>query len=170
MVANVVFLILGAVIGIALGYFFAASRKTVTTETDNSELITLRQDAASSRTQAEELTRRLEDAEHRAAGLIQFQTQAAAAQARAQQLEVQLSKMESSAKQNSDVLEILTPIRQQLEQMHDRVDSMERQRAEQQANSPSSLRRQQNATTASLPPTPSRQQALSRLLLQFEQN
>lgn len=39
--------------------------------------------------------------------------------------------MESSAKQNSDVLEILTPIRQQLEQMHDRVDSMERQRAEQ---------------------------------------
>ena len=131
MVANVVFLILGAVIGIALGYFFAASRKTVTTETDNSELITLRQDAASSRTQAEELTRRLEDAEHRAAGLIQFQTQAAAAQARAQQLEVQLSKMESSAKQNSDVLEILTPIRQQLEQMHDRVDSMERQRAEQ---------------------------------------
>ena len=131
MVANVVFLILGAVIGIALGYFFAASRKTVTTETDNSELITLRQDATSSRTQVDELTRRLEDAEHRAAGLIQFQTQAAAAQARAQQLEVQLSKMESSAKQNSDVLEILTPIRQQLEQMHDRVDSMERQRAEQ---------------------------------------
>ncbi|WP_291452434.1 DNA recombination protein RmuC [Actinomyces sp. ICM47] len=131
MVANVVFLILGAVIGIALGYFFAASRKTVATETDNSELITLRQDVASSRTQVEELTRRLEDAEHRAAGLIQFQTQAAAAQARAQQLEVQLSKMESSAKQNSDVLEILTPIRQQLEQMHDRVDSMERQRAEQ---------------------------------------
>lgn len=131
MVANVVFLILGAVIGIALGYLFAASRKTVTTETDNSELITLRQDAASSRTQVEELTRRLEDAEHRAAGLIQFQTQAAAAQARAQQLEVQLSKMESSAKQNSDVLEILTPIRRQLEQMHDRVDSMERQRAEQ---------------------------------------
>ncbi|WP_299081551.1 hypothetical protein, partial [uncultured Fretibacterium sp.] len=77
------------------------------------------------------LSRRLEDAEHRAAGLIQFQTQAAAAQARAQQLEVQLSKMESSAKHNSDVLEILTPIRQQLEQMHDRVDSMERQRAEQ---------------------------------------
>ena len=80
MVANVVFLILGAVIGIALGYFFAASRKTVTTDTDNSELITLRQNAASSRTQVEELTRRLEDAEHRAAGLIQFQTQAAAAQ------------------------------------------------------------------------------------------
>ena len=131
MVANVVFLILGAVIGIALGYFFATSRKTVTPETNNSELITLRQDAASSRTQVDELTRRLEDAEHRAAGLIQFQTQAAAAQARAQQLEVQLSKMESSAKQNSDVLEILTPIRQQLEQMHDRVDSMERQRAEQ---------------------------------------
>ena len=66
MVANVVFLILGAVIGIALGYFFAASRKTVTTETDNSELITLRQDATSSRTQVDELTRRLEDAEHRA--------------------------------------------------------------------------------------------------------
>lgn len=131
MVANVVFLILGAVIGIALGYFFATSRKTVTPETNNSELITLRQDAASSRTQVDELTRRLEDAEHRAAGLIQFQTQAAAAQARAQQLEVQLSKMESSAKQNSDVLEILTPIRQQLEQMHDRVDSMEQQRAEQ---------------------------------------
>ena len=127
MVANVVFLILGAVIGIALGYFFAASRKTVATETDNSELITLRQDVASSRAQVEELSRRLEDAEHRAAGLIQFQTQAAAAQARAQQLEVQLSKMESSA----NVLEILTPIRQQLEQMHDRVDSMERQRAEQ---------------------------------------
>ena len=131
MVANVVFLILGAVIGIALGYFFAASRKTVATETDNRELITLRQDVASSRTQVDELTRRLENAEQRAAGLIQFQTQAAAAQARAQQLEVQLSKMESSAKQNSDVLEILTPIRQQLEQMHDRVDSMERQRAEQ---------------------------------------
>ena len=46
MVANVVFLILGAVIGIALGYFFATSRKTVTSETNNSELITLRQDAA----------------------------------------------------------------------------------------------------------------------------
>ena len=81
MVANVVFLILGAVIGIALGYFFAASRKTVATETDNSELISLRQDSVSARTQVEELTRRLEDAERRAAGLIQFQTQAAAAQA-----------------------------------------------------------------------------------------
>lgn len=131
MVANVVFLILGAVIGIVLGYFIAASRKTIATETDNSELITLRQDFAASKTRVDELTRRLEDAEQRAAGLIQFQTQAAAAQARAQQLEIQLSKAESSTKQNSEVLEILTPIRQQLQQMHDRVDSMERQRAEQ---------------------------------------
>ena len=94
MVANVVFLILGAVIGIVLGYFIAASRKTIATETDNSELITLRQDFAASKTRVDELTHRLEDAEQRAAGLIQFQTQAAAAQARAQQLEIQLSKAE----------------------------------------------------------------------------
>jgi len=56
MVANVGFLILGAVIGIVLGYFIAASRKTIATETDNSELITLRQDFAASKTRVDELT------------------------------------------------------------------------------------------------------------------
>lgn len=131
MVVNVVFLLLGAALGITLGYFIAASRKSITTETENTQLIALQQDAASSRAQVEELRHRLEDAERRAADLVQFQTQAAAATARAQQLETQLSKAESSMKRDNEVLEILTPIRRQLEQMHDRVGSMEQQRAEQ---------------------------------------